>query len=243
MPTSHLARSAAFARPLLVLVALLAAPVTARAQSYRDLVAYSALVNTPVGALPPSSYGADVAAAPPGVELLYGRIEFGSVGFDNFGVGYGRSYGRARYGVLAGALTCGECDGVVVARLDAEILLRRRAAEEGGQFAVAVQPGVGFGHALGDDGRGDALSATLGVPVSYTVGTTWRVIMFATPGVGFGRIAGEHSGWRPMAGVGVRVRGPAGLGAVLGVQQVMIENAGEMLAGLGVTVPAGRRRR
>jgi hypothetical protein len=221
--------------------ALVLGPAAVHAQSYRDLVAYSALVNTPVGALPPSSYGADVAAAPPSVELLYGRIEFGSTGFDNVGVGYGRSFGRTRVGVLAGALTCRGCDGVVVARLDAEILLRRHAAEEGGQFAIAVQPGRGYGHVLDDDAPGDALSATLGIPVSYTVGSTWRVIMFATPGVGFGRITGENSGWRPMAGAGVRVRGPSGLGAVLGVQQVMIENAGEMLAGLGITLPAGRR--
>lgn len=226
--------------PLVLLT--LAVPAVARAQSYRDLVAYSALVNTPVGALPPSSYGADVPVARPAVELLYGRIEFGPTAFDNVGVGYGRSFGRTRFGILAGALTCRGCDGVVVGRVDAEILLRRHAAEEGGHFAIAVQPGLGYGHMLDDDGPGDALSATLGVPVSYTVGSTWRVVMFATPGVGFGRIAGENSGWRPMAGAGVRVHGRAGLGAVLSVQQVMIENAGEMLAGLGLTLPAGRRR-
>lgn len=227
----------------LVLVASTVSPGLARAQSARDGVAYVAMLNTPAGALPASSHGADVAVAPRSVDVLYGRIDYESGSLNNIAIGYGASSGRARLGIQAGTITCSGCDGVVIVRLESEALLVR-AGGSAGTLGIGVQPALGIGRSLSERAEGLAITGTVGFPLSFTAGSRWRTTIFATPAAGFGTFTSADAdaiGWRPLVGGGVRMRGPNGMGVLAGVQRVLMPNAGRTLYGLSVTMPVGGR--
>jgi hypothetical protein len=90
----------------------------------------------------------------------------------------------------------------------------------------------------------NAMSLSVGVPLSLSGGKAWRYTGFVTPGFGIGRLSSEgesESGNRPMVGAGARVRNAAnGFGFLVGVQKVFIEE-GKTQLGLGMSwTPSGR---
>jgi hypothetical protein len=220
-----------------------ASPGTAHAQSRRDAVAYFAMLNTPAGTLPASSYGADVGVAPRTVDVLYGRMNFESGSMNNFAVGYGAGSGRSRFGVQAGVTSCDACDGVAILRVESEVLLAH-AGTEGGTFGLGLQPAIGLGRVLDSRAEGFAVTATVGFPVSVTGGGQWRTTVFVTPAVGAGTFTAADAdaiGWRPLIGGGVRVRGAHGMGFLASAQRVLIRDAGETLLGFSIAMPVGGR--
>ena len=235
--------SAASVLSAILVIATAASPRLAHAQSRRDAVAYLAMINTPTGTLPASSYGTDVGVAPRSVDLLYGRMDFESGSLNNIAVGYGAGSGRTRYGIQAGVITCSGCNGVAILRVESEVLLAR-AGNDGQAFGLGLQPAIGLGRSLASGAEGFAITGTVGFPASFTSGGRWRATLFMTPALGVGTFtsAGADAiGWRPLGGGGVRVRGPSGMGFLAGVQRVLMPNAGETLVGLSVTLPTGRQ--
>ena len=227
-------------------------PASAFAQTEGDiknLVAYAVLTGTPVGALPPSAHGVDAVKTKTTFDLRYGRISYeGGLSQNAYAIGGSMALAGGRIGASLGQVTCDGCEATNMIGVEYEYSLVN-GKQGKNAWAVGVQPSFGYGRSTEQDINGDdvslsGMSLALGVPVSITGGKAWRYTGFVTPGFGFGRMSSEgesESGNRPMVGAGARVRNAAnGLGFLVGVQKVFIEN-GKTQLGLGMSwTPSGR---
>lgn len=222
----------------------------------KQLAAYGALITTPVGALPPSAFGVDAVKARPTFDLRFGRIsagedENGDESYVNgFAIGGSMALAGGRIGASLGAQTCDGCERTTMIGVDYEYSLVN-GKQGKNAWAIGVQPAFGWASSPSADNTVEpdmsTMSLSVGVPVSISGGRAWRYTGFVTPGFGYGRVSVDAdgvdpvSGNRPMIGAGARVRNAAnGLGFLVGVQKVFIED-GKTQLGLGMSwTPSGR---
>ena len=229
--------------------ALMVLPVTAlRAQSDSEFAAWTAMMVTPFGALPPLVTPAlagltnvEVEAGN-SAEARWGRWSFGGgeEAWNNFGIG-----GRGQHiGIALGYGRCEGCeDGIVMAGLDYEWVLtplRTEGMPAPSSLVVSLRPSGGFALATGE-GTESAISIALDAPVSFPVpvGELSRIAPFIAPGLGYGRFSADdtdstESGIRISMGAGIAFVSPGGLGFHLGWRKIFIED-GPSTFGLGVS--------
>lgn len=213
------------------------------AQSSGNAAAYTTLLSTPPGALPPvlSAPMLGRVQAPPQIDLRYGHISFNGFGSNTFAGAVDFAAGtKTVIGVTAGYQTydCKGCDGHFLASGRAEGRLTSTSLGSGADaslLTVGLNGEMGFGKPSG----GTLLSIAAGLPVALVAGgATVRIAPFLTPGFGWGRASNANnseSGARLMLGGGIAVQSThRPLGANFGFQKVFIEN-GETMFGLNVT--------
>lgn len=216
---------------------LLTVVPTARAQDAGDVLAYIALLFTPVGALPP-----EVTPAMAGLTQTRtrARIQYGRVGdldANNLGAGLDFSRGRGSAGLTLGVgfRDCDGCDEIVMvgAHLDGVLGSRPLSTSTPDvRLNVGLRGDVGFARA--DDAT--ALTLAVGAPVSISAPAgELRFVPFLTPAVGFGRLSDgdSESGVRFLLGGGVGLVGAGGLMLDIAFQKVFIDH-GDTQVGIGV---------
>ena len=226
-----------------LLVSILPAALLARsaqAQSEGDAAAYLALTLTPTGAFAPLAGASWLDDSARGAfSLRYGRLSYDDDdSIHNIGVSADFGAGRSRVGITAGAVTCSECDAILMFGADwTTSLVRRASTERTVGVGMTIAGGAGIPTADGADGM--ALSASVGLPITLVAGNPsgLRVIPYLTPAIGFGTLTGEGgaSGVRPMLAGGIGFAAANGVGLSAGVQKVFIEG-GEAVLGLALTI-------
>jgi hypothetical protein len=227
---------------------------TAFAQDNDDIAAWSAMMLSPYGALPPlvtpamfGSVPTMAGRSPVAFEVKYGRWSFGEPEepWNIFGLG-----ARAgAFGFTAGYGKCSDCgDGVLMGSVEFERTLVTSPLQGNAStsaFAIGVRPSVGFGKAMGD-AEGTAISAAIDLPFSLSapVGTGFRIAPFVAPGFGYGRLTSgddvegeegeEGSGTRASLAAGVGFLTPGGFAAHLTWRKIFIEQ-GPSTLGIGVS--------
>ena len=218
----------------------------ASAQDDGDIAAWSAMMLTPYGALPPlvtplmfATVDGDDQGG--GFEARYGRWSFDEgedEAWNIFGAG-----GRAGpFGFGFGYGKCGDCtDGVFMANVEFESDLVRSAigaSEAASTLVIGLRPSLGFAKP-GGDSRGNAFTAAVDVPFTYNApaGGGSRLALFIAPGYGFGRISeqGESdSGTRASLAAGVGLRTSRGPALHVAWRRILIDE-GPSLFGVGVS--------
>lgn len=237
--------SVSLASVLLAAVSPALPEAVARAQSARDAAAYFALIDTPVGALPPllSSAMLNRAMTSPDLGLRFGHVGLQGGSLNSFDGRLSLPIGsKAQFGINAGYenLSCDTpgCSGHFIAGANAEGRLARNTIGTGADAAeltIGLNGELGFGR-----GNGTTVgSFTGGLPVALVSGSpTFKIAPFVTPAVGWGRVSdsgSSESGTRFLLGGGVAFQNtPNGVGATVGFQKIFI-NGGEMMFGVGVT--------
>lgn len=228
-------------------------PAVASAQTesdFKNAMAYAAINSTPAGALAATSWGVDAIKSNPTYDLRYGRMSYeGDFSVSTYGLGASAAFAGGRLGGAFGVQNCDGCDNTYMFGADYERSLFQGKVSPSAQYAIGVQPALGYGRSTsqdinGNDVSANALSMAVGVPVSITGGKAWRTSAYVTPGFGFGRISSEgdsESGTRPMIGAGARVRHvESGFGALVNLQKVVLDG-GKTQLGLGLSwMPRGR---
>lgn len=229
------------------IVATSATALPLLAQDGDDVVAYVAMVFTPIGALPPQVTPAMAGETQTRTRLRaqYGRLEMNdAVAFNNLGVGIDVGRGRGSMGLTLGYGfdDCEtECDGVLMVGGHLEGVLTRAevgARPGGGRMTMGLRGDVGLSRA----NESTALSAVVGVPIALTLPVQeLRFVPFLTPGFGFGLIGGDdtRSGVRFLLGGGIGVMSGTGFVINLGFQRVFIED-GDTMLGINVAWNIGR---
>ena len=204
--------------------------------SVEDVFAYRALTSTPVGAHTPIMMPKANAFA---LRLSH-YSEEGTDGSNNLAGSYFMKAGaNALVGGTVGYIMpgCDDCDGTLNAGLNLTSSLWSSAAGAGvgvsGDFGWATQDGS------------SALSAAIGVPLSYSVTQASKsmISFFVAPAFGWGRISpdgGEaQSGTRPIVGAGAAWTAPGGWGLHAAFNKVIIENGGNSF-GVGFSYKMGQ---
>jgi hypothetical protein len=195
----------------------------------KDVVAYSALVLTPIGAHSPIMVwpGAKGVKATSSFSARLSHFsQEGSDGTNNLAATYILPAGSAMaLGFTAGYIMpgCDGCDGVFNAGADVHSTLWSST----GGASLNLQGSLGW---ASEDGA-TALSAALGFPLAYSVtqASKSKVSFFVTPGYGWGRLSEDdvsESGYRPMVGAGAAWEAPAGWGIHAAFQKIIIEDGG-----------------
>lgn len=186
-----------------------------------ELAAYSALISTPVGALPPMlSPGILGGRGGMGIQAQFGHMdESGDFSRRVFAVGLDLPAGRGRVGVVAGVsdYVCEDfsepgfsidfdCKKTIMGQLSGILpLINARVGDQGARFDIGLEGTAGFGtgdliEATFDDGFTvqrlevslTGLSVTMGAPIALTVpATSFSIAPFITPRVGYGRATAE----------------------------------------------------
>ncbi len=203
--------------------------------SAKDIVAYTALVLTPVGSHSPILIS-------PGMK---GEKNFSSFamrfshfapstgdGTNNLGASYYMPAGsNAAIGGTLGYImpSCDGCDGVFNAGADVNSTLWNSSS------GTSINMQGSFGYAKESDLT--ALSLAVGFPLalSMTQASKARVTGFITPGFGWGRLSASgtsESGTRPLVGAGAAWESPGGWGVHAAFQKIIIEDGGNNF-GLG----------
>jgi hypothetical protein len=218
----------------------------ARSQSTGDAAAYFALIDTPVGALPPllSSAMLSRAMTSPDIGLRFGHVGLQGGSLNSFDGRLSLPVGsKAQFGINAGYedLSCDTpgCNGHFIAGANAEGRLARSTIGTGAdaaQLTIGLNGEVGFGRGNGTT----VASFTGGLPIALVSGTpTFKLAPFVTPAIGWGRVSDSgtsDSGTRFLLGGGVAFQNTTnGVGATVGFQKIFI-NGGEMMFGLGLTL-------
>lgn len=233
-------------RTLLGVICLttLVATHPAAAQSEQDVVAYFALVGTPIGALPPVLSNAMLNRPMPSVDfrLRYGHISTGGTAFNNFAATLGIPVSpKTMLGITAGyeSPSCDGCDGHFMGGANVESRLASTmlgSGSDAAQLNVGVNGELGIGHPTG------TWLATLtgGLPISLvTHSSGLSIAPFLTPAVGWGhaRSSGNsESGTRFLLGGGVTFQSTnSPVSANVGFQKVFIDG-GDTVIGLSVVL-------
>lgn len=218
-----------------------ALPISVQAQTEKDFAAWTAMMVTPVGALPPvmlvpSMKGGARAGA---FAFSASRWKFDGSGEEanyNYGISY--AHPVAQKAMASGTLAymrpgCsgGGCDGTLMLGGDLQAPVWENATvSSGGQttFGVNLKGSLGWGRFLGS-GNQNALSLVGTVPLTarFTMSNKSLLSAFLAPGFGFGRItfggSPSESGSRPLVGGGIAWTSADGIGVHLGIQKILIK--------------------
>lgn len=231
---------------LVVGLVSLTAREAAAQPSVKDMVAYAALVSTPVGALSPivispgtkgeknfSSFAARLAHFAP---------QGGGDGTNNLGASYYLPAGsNAAIGGTVGYImpSCTGCDGMFIAGADVNSTLWNST----GGASVNLQGSFGWGN----DSQSDAtsLSAALSFPIAISMqqANKSRLSAFVSPGYGWGRVSASgasESGALPMVGVGGAWESAGGWGLHAAFNKVIVSDISGSNFGLGFSYKMGK---
>lgn len=203
----------------------------AAAQSAKDVVAYGALMSTPVGALSPIMVSVGTKGEKPFNSLSGRYAHFSPQGGGNGSNSFGGSFfhkagmnaavsGTVAYG------TCSGCDGTLMLGGDVHSTLwDNAAAKTPTALSINLQGSLGYGHTT----NVSALSLAVGVPfaISMEQSSKARFGLFVTPGYGWGRLSGSgnsESGALPMVGLGGSWMAPEGWGLHVSYNKVFVSN-------------------
>ncbi len=192
----------------------------------KDVVAYGALVLTPVGAHSPILVSQTSASS---FSVRYSHFsQENTDGFNNLAATYITPAGPVALGFTGGYImpSCTDCDGIFNAGADVHSTLWSNPSGA----SMNLQGSLGYAK----DGDVTALSLAIGVPLAYsmTQASKSKVSFFVTPGYGWGRLGddtGNESGTRPMIGAGAAYEAPGGWGLHAAFQKIIIENGGNNL--------------
>ena len=202
--------------------------------SAKDIVAYSALVLTPVGAHTPMMMPKANSFA---LRLSHFSQE-GTDGTNNLAGSYFMKAGaNALVGGTVGYImpSCDGCDGVFNAGLN----LNSTLWSSTGGANVGLSGDFGW---ASEDGA-TALSAAIGVPLGFSVQQASKssVSFFVAPAFGWGRLSDDgasESGTRPIIGAGAAWTAAGGWGLHAAFNKVMIEDGGNNF-GVGFSYKLG----
>jgi hypothetical protein len=224
-------------------------PRDAAAQpSDKDLVAYAALIGTPVGALSPIMI-APGTKGDKSFNSFAGRYahyspQGGGDGNNTFGASFYHKAGmNAAVSGTAAYLTCSGCDGMFMVGADVHSTLWNSTQAKGSTTATSVnlQGSLGYGSQSGTS----ALSFVVGVPLAITMDQSnkSRISAFVTPGFGWGRLSdsgASESGTLPLVGAGGSWASAAGWGIHASYQRVIISDVAGNTFGLGFSWQMGK---
>ena len=213
-------------------LASLALPVCVGAQSLKDLVAFSALIVSPVGALPP--LGAEIGLRDrTTVSIRYGswRYDVDDGSHNNFGITATQRIGHTHTTVSLTAalltLNCGcskwTSGGVGVK----SVLWGRGGSGESDRSVFAALNLAAGGARFAGAGHARALSASSSLDVGggLLLFHGMRLSGAFMPGLGFGRfdsIEESASGFRPLIGAAASVRFGRLVSLDLGLQKIVL---------------------
>jgi hypothetical protein len=228
-------------------VILFAAPGSVQAQSESDIAAYSALIGTPLGGLPPvlSNLMLELPSSVAQFNFRYGRIsEDGGFALNNFALGADLITGsrvalNGTLGMAAPSCPSGaDCKSHFMVSGGAEgrlIATPIGDSPNGARFTLGVNGALGYGKP--EDVN--LLSLTFGVPVAIVATSgNYKIAPSLVPGIGYGRIsadAGSESGTLPTLGAALAIMSTTnGFGANIGLHKTFVDN-GKMVFGFGLT--------
>ena len=218
----------------------------AAAQSEQDLVAFAALLGTPIGALPPVLSNAMLNRPMPSVDFRfrYGYTSLTGASFNNFAATLGiPASPKAMVGITAGyeSLSCDGCDGHFMGAANVESRLASTiigSGSDAAQFNIGVNGELGIGHPTA------TWLATLtgGLPISLvTHSSGLSIAPFLTPAVGWGHArssAASEGGTRFLLGGGVTFQSTnSPLAANVAFQKIFIDGGSTVI---GLSVVLGR---
>ena len=232
-----------FARGFIVVVA---ATAVAGAQSRNDAAARTALVLTPVGALPPFVTSTIIGEAQRGAALglrygyLSGPNRFTSE--NNFGISALLPFGSGGTLTLTGGFFSPSCDGCdlgLMLAIGADKALGdvpMSSSRDAARLRFALNGELGYGQPHGATfSNGSVMSGSVGIPISLVSGSRvrneMRIVPFITPAFGFGGIRGgdSPSGSALMIGGGIGIYNRSSSVALsFGFQHVAVEDAGTL---------------
>ena len=228
-------------RVLRTVLAGLALPVCVGAQSLKDLVAFSALVVSPVGALPPA--GTEIGPRDrTTVSLRYGswRYDIDDGSHNNFGITVTQRIGHTRTTVSLTAalltLNCG-CSKWTSGGVGVKSVLWGRGGSGASDRSVFAALDLAAGGArFAGAGHARALSASSsldvggGLPLFHGM----RLSGSFMPGLGFGRfdsVEASASGFRPLIGAAASVRFGRHVSLDLGLQKIVLSGGPTQFGG------------
>lgn len=195
-------------RPVaLVLIATILPGTRTAAQSASDYAAFTALITTPVGALPPAPPKTMV----PGrihTDLVYGTYKYQySSRLHNVGFGFGRDASS----LMLAFVTCDGCNSVIMAGFNRYWTLATAPADDpdaSGAWRLGVRPSLGVSTPTSNAFETFLLSAAANFPVAITaiIDADSRLVPYLEPGVGVGHLQNSsqaETGLRFMLGGGV----------------------------------------
>ena len=203
--------------------------------SEKDYAAYGALSVTPVGAHAP-------IMMPKANAFAFRYSHFSAEGADALNNLAGSYFLNAGANALVGATVgylmenCENCDGV----FNAGLSLNSSLWSSPGGASIGMSGDLGWATQEGSS----ALSAAIGVPLSYSVTQASKATMsfFVAPAFGWGRVSADgvdaQSGTRPIIGAGAAWTAPGGWGLHAAFNKVIIENGGSTV-GLGFSYKMG----
>jgi hypothetical protein len=203
-----------------------------------DVVAYLALITTPLGAFVPLPTGAQLMPPQGALSLRYGRLSFDDDDTVH-GIGVTAQFPAVRGlgGVTVGARVCSGCDPVILLGLDWTVSLSRTAFSDA-TLVIGLAPAIGVGILTSENANGGFLSAALAAPFTLVTGQRGgaRVIPYVTPAIGLGTATAdvELGGARPMVGGGLAIVTGGGVGVNAGFQKVFIDG-GDSVIGLAIS--------
>jgi hypothetical protein len=225
-----------------ILLAIAAAPATARAQSADATAAYLSLILTPAGALPPHLTASAIPIASYGYEISvrYGQRP-GSTSSRNIGVGIEFALGEERLGGVIGVAECAACDDAIMLGVNFSTALGGPSAPPRGPTLTARLAGSSnLGVALNGDFVVVATTVELPLLFAATIasGTTGpSLAIYAIPSGAHGVLTCDDecsaSGFRFAFGAGVGLLRVGRMDATVGVNKVFIRN-GETLVGVSI---------
>ena len=225
-----------------VLVAL-AQTRAAAAQSTRDLAAFSALVVSPVGALPPvlsepaDGSGRGVLA----IQFGRWRYDIDDAIHNNFGVTVGKRLGSSSTSVSVTmaylSLSC-ECSGWAsggVAVRSAIWSWLPASVERRPELHVSLDADVGGGHFAGE-GHANAYSGAIGVDLggSVRVAGGSRLSLVVIPGLGIGHLNSADvtaTGYRPLIGAAASWQFRHGVALDAGMRRIVLRGGPTQFGG------------
>ena len=226
---------------------LVSAMAAASAQSRSEGAARDALINTPVGALPPLVTSTIQGEVQRGVALgiRYGYLSGTDRGPDanNGGLTAILPFGLGSTVSLTGGFVsynCHECDPGLILSVGADRALGEMpfgSGRDGSRLRFALNGEVGYGQPSGATfSEGSVMSGAVGIPISIVSGSRardeMRIVPFVTPGFGFGGRRGENSasGTALMLGGGVGIYNRSNSVAFsFGFQHVAVQDAGTQI--------------
>lgn len=219
------------------------APV-AGAQSADDIVAWQALIRSPIGgtlAAPPAGVAAGERAT---VSLNYGSWRFGPGDdeFTNLGAVMRFPAGRMSIlliGMVSFVKDCPECGGSALGGgLHLGLASLTPGGVDGVRFDIALQPTANY--ASWAEGEISSLTAAASLPMSlsFPVGPV-TLRPFVSPGFGYGKASDgdvSYGGTRSLLGYGIGIANRSGsIQAHVGTMTVTLKDA-PTVTGFGLTV-------
>lgn len=223
--------------------------------SVTETAGFQAIVLTPIGALPVVVNGASPDSTRRFVALVrYGRYRFesGSALFHNVGASVGMMVSRRlQAGATVASRTCGGCEGLRMASLDAAFKAWYQEADDldGGDASLTLQVTAGWGKP--NESSFTATSAAATLPMVVSLPQTWggALEVFFAPAVAYGRITDHQGAVLPFGGIaastravlsaGSSLRFAEGIAAHFAVHRVVIDDSPTQV-GFGVSWSFGK---